>query len=142
VTPVEANEQILAAIVDAWNDATARLTFDGELFKPDDADASVLPWVRVTIRELEPESITHGSQTNRLAFQRGLLWAQCFAPNTSGDGAGAALQLAQDFRDLVHAQSLGADPIHFDVATPEKKGVDGSWYRADVRIPYRFQERL
>lgn len=141
MTPVAAYEQLLETIRAAWNAATARLTFADEIFDPNDA-TGVIPFVRVTMIDLPPGPTTHGAVGQRLTEQRGICWAQAFVPAITDDGAGNARELALAFRDVLHGQSLGADPIHFEPAAIEGKGTDGTWNRADVRIRFQYHERI
>lgn len=142
MTPIEASQAIASTIEASWTGtALDRVVFDGQRASPGGDDPS-LAWVRVTIVELTPGPATIGTAGDRLVVQRGLLIAQVFTPLEDADSALPAVELATTFRDLFHAQAIGADPIHFEPAAPRRIGVDGGWYQVNVSIPFAYHERI
>lgn len=140
MTPLEATELVYETARTGLGAAGVTYTFDGERFEPP-ADTA---WVRVTVRDLPTAGATHGPAGGRRARRRGVVAAQCFAPNYPDDGAGAALALAQQVRALFEGKDIpstpGVEPINFDAATVRRIGADGAWYQAHAEIPFTFDE--
>lgn len=139
MTPLEMTEAVMAHAVANWT-ATA-LTFDGERFTPPVGE----PWIRVSIRDLPTATVTHGARGNRQAQRRATLIAQVFHPLAISDGAGAAIALAQAFRDLYEPADVTASTgvVHIvGGASLRRIGVDGAWYQANVDVPLTYHETI
>lgn len=141
MTPLEMTEAILQHAVTNWNAATAVLVFDGERAAPPAAE----PWIRLTIRDLPTRTVTHGARGGRQAERRATLIAQVFYPTAISDGAGPALAIAQDFRDLFEPADVVASTgvVHIvGGASLRRIGVDGAWYQVNVDVPLTYHETI
>ena len=138
MTPVEAVEAIAAHVEASWSATSLEfVAFPGQRFDPPPGKSHV----RVLIQGRPPLYTPHGGPGERITRQRGALIAQCFVSVASVDSSLPATQLAQDFRDLFHARSVGADPIDFEAANPSPIGEDGGFYQVNVTIPFAYSER-
>lgn len=100
-------------------------------------------WIRVTIIDLDPATITHGAVGNRIVQHRGRVIVQAFAARSLMDGTARSRQLAQDARDLYHASTVGTDPITFGPASVYRipSGSD-PWVQHNASIPFSYTERV
>lgn len=142
MTPLEAREAInLAATAGvAAMSGPPACYLESERSKP----AVSTPWIRVAVRGLTSEPMTHGPTGQRSATRRGFVIGQCFVPHGTDDGAGAAEALAIAFRDLFEGRTLtgGTSPANLEFMTGDVRviGVDGSWVQANAEVPFTFQE--
>ena len=135
-------EAVLQHAVTNWN-AAAVLVFDGERAAPPAAE----PWIRLTIRDLPTRTVTHGARGNRQAERRATLIAQVFYPTAISDGAGPALAIAQDFRDLFEPADVTASTgvVHIvGGASLRRIGntPDAAWYQVNVDVPLTYHETI
>ena len=145
MTPAQAREAInLAATAGvAAMSGPPACYLEAERSKP----AVGTSWIRVAVRGLTSEPMTHGPEGSRAVTRRGFVIGQCFVPHATDDGAGAAEALAQAFRDLFEGTTIaavGTSPTNLEFLTGDVRviGVDGSWVQANAEIPFTYIETV
>lgn len=144
MTPTEAREAITKAAIDgvAALAGPPACYMEAERSRP----STSTPWIRVAIRGLSSDPMTHGPSGGRHVQRRGFVIGQCFVAHGTADGAAAAESLAQSFRDIFEGVDLTAavattpNGINFTTADIRLVGVDGSWVQANAEITFSFTE--
>ncbi len=137
-TSSQATQAVYAHVRGLWT--ATRYTFDAERFEPVRGE----PWIRVSVRELASLDPSHGPRGGRRVQRRASVIAQAFAPVSVTDGVGAALTLAEAFRDLFEGRDIMATDgaLTFGAASLRRIGVDGAWYQVNVDCPFAFDATI
>jgi hypothetical protein len=143
VNDLEAAELVYQHVQDNWTACVA--TYKNERFTPPDGE----PWLRVAVIALAPQGASVGSYGDRVKRGRGMIWCQAFAPVVDDAGlpadgttvqAALALQFAALFEGKDVPAAAGAPCINVETSEPRDVGVDGMWFRYDVRLLFSFQQ--
>lgn len=103
---------------------------------PPPADAA---WARITVQHATSRQSTLGEPGNRRFSRPGLVTVQIFTPLSAGGGLFLAEKLAIIARNAFEGRGTPSGIWFRDVRVQEA-GVDGSWYRMDVRVGFEYDE--
>lgn len=115
----------------AWG-ALSAFTFENEAFTPPVG----LPWVRVSVRNLDSEQECLGSPGHRRFKRNALAFAQVFVPGDSGTKDSDTL--AEAFRDIFEGVSVTG--LDFRAASTREVGVDNGWHQTLAEAPFDYRE--
>lgn len=138
-TFVEARDDMLAQITDAWKTAnpTYPIVYDdysGEQGVP----KTEKPWTRVTIRHNRGEQETLvNSLGNRLFLRDGLITIQIFTPR--GAGLTKAYELAKVAADAFEGKATPKG-VWFRSVRLREVGPDGNWFQVNVIADFEYSE--
>lgn len=133
-TALQATEAVYEKVRAAWS--ASAYTLDGENYSPPDAS-----WLRVSVQHLGSGPPSHGPTAGRHVTRRALVHGQCFAPVSAGDGVGAALTLAEAFRDLfegIDLATVGGGSLVFEAGDVRTIGTTGEWRQVNASIPFTY----
>ncbi len=145
-TVEEARTEIIALFRTAWEaNATSlavplvyeNVTGSG-IPEGEDANGRVLPWARLSVRQLVENQETLGAPGNRRFLNEGIATAEIYT--AIGDGHTLGGELAR-IGKLAWRGTSTASGIWFTQVTSREIGADRGWFRIDVVANFNSEDR-
>ncbi len=102
------------------------------------ANGRVLPWARLSVRQLSEDQETLGAPGNRRYLNEGIATAEIYTP--IGDGHTLGGQLARIGKLAWRGVSTSSG-IWFYQVTSTEIGADKGWFRIDVTASFQHEDK-